>query len=93
MDIAVATERAEVIVKASTVLHNFVREQYSEMESTSSDPDARELTSVDAALQSLERRSGREAMKAMAVRSAFMRYFSSTEGSLPWQEERIERIS
>ena len=70
-------------MRVSTVLHNFLREEYSEMESTSSDPDAGELTFPDAALQSLGRCSGREAMEAMAVRSAFMRYFSSTERSLP----------
>ena len=93
-------------MRVSTVLHNFLREEhghinhlgvpgeeYSEMESTSSDPDARELTSADVALQSLERCSGREAMEAMAVRSALMRYFSSTERWLPWQGEWIGRIS
>ena len=56
-------------MRVSTVLHNFLREEYSEMESTSSDRDARELTSADAALQSLGRCSGREAMEAMGLHS------------------------
>lgn len=91
--IAVSAERAESIVKACTVLHNLLRDEYGATESGSSDLDTHEFVATDPALQPLGRRSGREAVEAMEVRTAFMRYFNSPQGSLPWQEERVNRVS
>ena len=85
--IAVLPETTVEIIKAATVLHNYMRETTTAAEQGSITPVELDECQTFAPLSSHGRRSGN---RANDVRDSFKQYFVG-EGSVPWQEDIVTR--
>lgn len=82
MDVNVET--AIWIVKACTVLHNFVRQKDGfDFESTQKEPEINYFSNI------LNAQSIRGGSSANSIRAKFADYFVSEVGSVSWQDESI----
>ena len=83
-------ERVDSIVKACTVLHNFLcHENVSSDEYVPAD-DGRSQ-SQSGGLVELQRVGRQGSQEAKRVREAYADYFVSSEGSVPWQSDHVAR--
>lgn len=81
---AISPEHLDNIVLATTVLHNYLRDdlctwQIGELEHED----------VPRAFENLRRTGGNNPNRAFTVRESFKNYFVSPQGSVPWQRERV----
>jgi len=78
------------IVKALTVLHNYVKtkEPHRSFSCTDS-PRNNKQAQVPSDLKSIDRPRYRAQHRALETRELFMNYFLSNEGSVSWQEDSI----
>ena len=88
------------VVKASVVLHNFLRKEcstYSTPQSTVGDgflTNPERLNETDnQQMSSLAGYKGRPGGEGRVIRQHFLEYFNSEEGSLPWQNQVINRLN
>ena len=75
-----SVERATVIIQASFVLHNFVRQRDGlPLQANTENADNNNITSLGPIAH-----SGRHSIRAKEVRDGFRNYFMTSEGSVPW---------
>lgn len=86
----VQPEVATDIVKALTVLHNFIkiREPSRSLLKEDTLEDARPIESTQT-FNSIERPRYRASQRALQVRETFMNYFMSQEGTVTWQDKHV----
>lgn len=85
--LGVSPEVAEVVVKATCILHNFILWQSADEE----DPSSTALcTEPSAGMQGITQVGSNNASKeALAVREKFATYFSSSAGEVSWQHVAV----
>ncbi|XP_071051369.1 uncharacterized protein [Onthophagus taurus] len=82
----VIPEHLDKIIMAGTCLHNFLRN-----DKCSWQPDELQQTEVLQGLDRIRNMGGYCTRDAINVRDKFSEYFSTPEGLVPWQNERIQR--
>lgn len=87
--LGVAPETADVVVKATCILHNYMRWNSMD-EDVPSNPSNAPLCPTEGAVQNILRVSSNNATnEAMAMREKFTTYFSSPAGAVPWQDRVV----
>ena len=76
---------ADIIVLATTCLHNFLRGDDENLWR----PGELEKHEEFCGLQRLTKTGGNAALKAFEIRDGFRKYFNSREGKVSWQEDMI----
>ena len=89
--IGVAPGNVDKIVKATCILHNYLRKECASEEICQNVADVQFSSEESAGLQRIRRvASNNSTREAVAVRDMFTEYFSSDTGRVPWQNEEVE---
>lgn len=80
-------ESATNIVKAITILHNFILAEEPER-STVVNRNEHDVIEPNTTIDGLNPTGTRATRTAMRVRETFMDYFTSARGAVPWQNEQ-----
>ena len=100
--ITVKPKNAVAIVKGAVMLHNFLRKECGIWDPRSNiNFEDNERNIYEAEWQknapknqmvSMTKHGGRQGLSGIPVRQQFLRYFNSNIGSIPWQEEYVNRL-
>ncbi|XP_045134782.1 uncharacterized protein LOC123518150 [Portunus trituberculatus] len=83
-------ELTDKIIKATAVLHNFLRSSINEHTSTSEiTPESASDNDSSNAFSRMRKVGNNSTREAFEVRNKFMEYFLSEEGSVPWQADMV----
>ena len=88
------------IIQASVCLHNYLKQTDTARYCRTGFSDSYDKSGnllpgswrdeVEVPLRPVRSRSGRPSLQGLAVRDAYMLYFNSPEGSLPWQLKYVQ---
>ena len=85
-------ENVDIVVKAATVLHNFLRREvgirYTRIARNANEEQPRLLMR-----SGLRKYGRRNSNKAMEIRNTFKSYFTNNAGAVPWQDEIVNATS
>lgn len=90
--LAVHVDTVTKIVKATCALHNFMRSKTMAGVVAGEEDDADVSLVESGALEDLEPTNRRAKTAAYEIRDKFSDYFNSTNGSVPWQCQRVYRL-